>query len=431
VVDVRDDGDIAPQRVGDLLRFPVSGHPDILTGRGEQLRLPRQLSSGREPSRKKTARKWLINTRQRIDPGSLAPYHHVVTFHAALHPPAVLLVDDDHAHRRIMCDWLEPSGFATREAANAEEALAHMTGSPIGVAVCDVNIPGQNGVWLASEIRERFPDTAIIMATAAREIETAVASLRNQVVDYLLKPFDRHRLMEAVALGHDWHQAAVAQEGLHEALQDRLRNRRAAVASALAEAQEHVEDALHGLVEILNLHERDGRGHATRVARLATTIADEMGFGDAELEVMEQGALLHDIGKLDMPASILSKPAPLDEYEWRIMRTHPQVGYDLLKNQPRFAEAAELVLAHHEAYDGGGYPRGLEKTRIPLAARILAVADAYDSMTHPHTQRPAMPPVLAVEEIGRCSGRQFDPQCVEALGAVLVEAMENETHAAV
>jgi putative nucleotidyltransferase with HDIG domain len=269
------------------------------------------------------------------------------------------------------------------------------------------------------------------MATAGRDVEIAVASLRNQVVDYLLKPFDERRLSEALALGRDWHNAAVAEEGLHHALQDRLRARRAAVAAALAEAQDTPEQALEGLMAILQLHERDARGHATRVARLAVAIGDEMGFTDEELEVLEQGGLLHDIGKLDMPASILSKPGPLDENEWRIMRTHPQVGYDLLRSQPRFADAAEMVLAHHEAYDGTGYPRRLTATGIPKAARVLAVADAYDSMTHPHTQRPAMPPRLAVEEIARCSGTQFDPQCAEALGFVLTHALESETHAAV
>ncbi len=104
------------------------------------------------------------------------------------------------------------------------------------------------------------------------------------------------------------------------------------------------------------------------------------------------------------------------------MRTHPQVGYDLLSKQPRFAAAAEIVLSHHEAFDGTGYPRGLAGSDIPLEARILAVADAYDSMTQPHTQRPAMPPSLAVSEIERCSGRQFDPECAEALAPVLVDA---------
>ena len=344
-----------------------------------------------------------------------------------VHSHSVLLVDDDALLRGVVRSWVDELGFRTREAQSAEHALDELDAEPAHIAVCDVNMAGRSGVWLASQIRERFPDTAIIMATAARDIETAVASLRNQVVDYLLKPFERLRLCEALSLGLDWHNASAAQEGLHHALQDRLRSRRAVVAATLAEAQDTPESALEGLMAILQLHERDGRGHATRVARLAVSMGDEMGFGDPWLATLEHGALLHDIGKLDMPASILSKPAPLDEYEWRVMRTHPQVGYDLLKNQPRFADAAEIVLAHHEAYDGSGYPRGLERESIPVAARILSVADAYDSMTHPHTQRPPLSPALAVEEIGRCSGTQFDPECVGLLGRVLVDAMEKES----
>ncbi len=107
-----------------------------------------------------------------------------------------------------------------------------------------------------------------------------------------------------------------------------------------------------------------------------------------------------------------------------MMRTHPQIGYDLLSKQPRFAEIAEIVLNHHEAFDGSGYPRGLAGEDIPQAARILAVADAYDSMTQPHTQRPALSPAMAIDEIARCSGRQFDPRCAEALGPVLMHAGE-------
>jgi putative nucleotidyltransferase with HDIG domain len=347
----------------------------------------------------------------------------------------VLIVDDSVELRAQMCAWVDRLGYRAREADSAVHALAALDHDVSDIAICDVRLGGgsRNGVWLASQIRDRFAETAVIMATAGRDVEIAVASLRNQVVDYLLKPFDGRRLGEALALGRDWHNAASAQEGLHHALQvqDRLRARRAAVAAALAEAQDTPQQALEGLMAILQLHERDARGHATRVARLAVAIGDEMGFTDEELEVLEQGGLLHDIGKLDMPASILSKPGPLDENEWRIMRTHPQVGYDLLRSQPRFADAAEMVLAHHEAYDGSGYPRRLAAARIPKAARVLAVADAYDSMTHPHTQRPAMPPSLAVEEIARCSGTQFDPQCADALGLVLTHALESEAHAVV
>jgi diguanylate cyclase len=153
-------------------------------------------------------------------------------------------------------------------------------------------------------------------------------------------------------------------------------------------------------------------------------LADELDVDESSLLELYHSALLHDIGKLDIPSSILRKPALLDAEEWQIMRTHPQVGYDLLQKLPRFSRAAEIVVAHHESFDGGGYPRGLQGDDIPVGARILAVADAYDSMTIPHTQRPPMPPSMAVQEIERCSGSQFDPDIARALGDVLVHAVE-------
>lgn len=355
--------------------------------------------------------------------------HRAASYTPTMH--SVLVVDEDHALRSTVSSWIESSGFAVKEADCAEQALETMKRTPTEIALCDVSLASQDGVWLAWQLRTQYPQTAIIMATALRDCETAVSSLRNDVVDYLLKPFDRARVLEAVMLGREWHAAAAGAEDLHHALQDRLRTRRAALATLLAEAQTTHTAALDGLISMLQLHERDGRGHATRVARLTVTLADELNsHSEQELVELEHGALLHDIGKLDVPSSILSKSAPLDDQEWEVMRTHPQLGYDLLRTLPRFAGAASLVLAHHEAFDGSGYPRGLKGTQIPVGARILAIADAYDSMTHPHTQRPAMSPALAMNEIERCSGTQFDPQIAEALGTVLTHANEDErTHA--
>jgi putative nucleotidyltransferase with HDIG domain len=336
---------------------------------------------------------------------------------------SVLVVDDEPFLRDIATLWIRAAGYSAREAGSAEEGLAELRHTPADIALCDISMPGHDGVWLASQIRELFPTTAIVIATSLPDVEVAIASLRNDVVDYLLKPFNRARLSEALGLARDWHSAAAAGEELHQALKDRLRSRRVSVAAALAEAQDSDETALEGLMAMLQLHDQDGRGHATRVARLALALADEIGVnGGGALAALERGSLLHDIGKLDMPASILSKPAPLTDTEWRVMRTHPQVGYELVRKQARFADAAEIVLAHHESYDGTGYPRGLKREEIPLGARILAVADAYDSMTQPHIQRPPMPPAMAVSEIERCSGHQFDPMCAEALASVFIHA---------
>ena len=340
---------------------------------------------------------------------------------------SVLVVEDDNELRRQVTSWIESFGHEVQEAPSAEDALMAMAREPSDMAVCDANMAGKDGVWLAWRMRERHPQTAIVLATALRDCESAVSNLRNNVVDYLLKPFDRVRLLEALSLARDWHAAAAGDDDLHEALQDRLRTRRAVLAASLAEAQTTHVAALDGLISMLQFHERDGRGHSRRVARLTLALADELGLGDDEaLLKLEHGALLHDIGKLDVPAAILTKSAPLDDEEWEVMRRHPQVGYDLLKQ--RFAGAAELVLAHHEAFDGGGYPRGLKGDQIPIGARILSIADAYDSMTHPHTQRPPMPPALALDEIERCSGTQFDPCVADALGKVFAGVAEEHVH---
>lgn len=337
---------------------------------------------------------------------------------------SVLVIDDEPSLRTLVRRWVDSSGFRAREAESAEEALFAMEREVADIALCDVKMGGRDGIWLASQIRRLYPQTAIIMATGQNDLDTVVASLCNDCVDYLLKPFDRGRLTEALTLARDWHAASSGIDVLQHRLQDRIRGRRASIAAELAEAQDSESGAVDTLITLLQLHERDGRRHAVRVSRLAVAMGDELGLDDHALDVLERGALLHDIGKLDMPVAILAKPAPLDDEEWQVMRTHPRVGYDLLRNQARFADAAEIVLSHHEAWDGSGYPRQLRRDDIPLAARVLAVADAYDSMTQPHTQRPAMSPAMAVQEIERCRGRQFDPECAAALGPVLVHAVE-------
>jgi putative two-component system response regulator len=340
---------------------------------------------------------------------------------------SVLVVDDDISLRPMLAAWVNRFGFIAYEAPSAETALEHLEHTPADIALCDVNMPGHDGVWLAARIRERYPTTAVIMATSVDNADVAVSTLSNDVVDYLLKPFDSARLREALALGLDWHRASVGDEDLHQALQSRLRRRRADVAATLAQAQTSAQQAVDSLLSMLQMHEKDGRGHSTRVTRLAMALADELGIPDPDMEELEFGAMLHDVGKIDMPTEILCKPAPLNDAEWDVMRTHPQVGYDLVRKLPHLAGAAEIVLAHHEAYDGSGYPHGLKGQDIPLCARILTIADSYDSMTHPHTQRPAMPPAMAVQEIARCSGSQFDPEAAAAIGRVLQDATQEMT----
>jgi len=171
---------------------------------------------------------------------------------------------------------------------------------------------------------------------------------------------------------------------------------------------------------------RDGptAGHSHRVALYSLKIAGELGLREQELKTLSMGASLHDIGKLAIPDSILLKPGALSQEEWRIMRTHVQIGYDLVKQIPFLSEAAEIVLTHHERWDGTGYPRGLAGMEVPLGARIFAVADTLDAMTSDRPYRSAGSFREAHEEIRRLSEIQYDPQVCDGFLRIPVEVWE-------
>jgi putative nucleotidyltransferase with HDIG domain len=155
--------------------------------------------------------------------------------------------------------------------------------------------------------------------------------------------------------------------------------------------------------------------HAHRVADLAARIGRDLHYRDADLRRLRMAALLHDVGKIVLSECIVHKSGPLDRQERTAMRLHPELGYEIARRAPALAVAAEAILAHHEYFDGSGYPRGLQKRDIPLDARIIAVADAFDVITHERPYKSASPALDAVVEITGCAGTQFDPEVVESL----------------
>jgi putative two-component system response regulator len=159
--------------------------------------------------------------------------------------------------------------------------------------------------------------------------------------------------------------------------------------------------------------------HTTAVSRLAVAIGRRLGLRKQDLDHVELGALLHDVGKLEVPETILCKPASLDEHEWRTMRRHVESGERLLQRVIEMPVVLGIVRWHHERWDGDGYPDGMRGEEIPLAARIVAVADAFQAMIEPRPYRSRRTHDAALEEIRRNAGSQFDPGCVDALRAVV------------
>jgi putative nucleotidyltransferase with HDIG domain len=184
--------------------------------------------------------------------------------------------------------------------------------------------------------------------------------------------------------------------------------------AAMKRTEQAYDDTLEALAAALDFRDNETAGHSRRVTGYCLEIARLLGCSEAELRVITRGAHLHDIGKIGIPDAILLRPGKLTEAERTIMETHARIGYELVCRIGFLADAANLILAHHERYDGAGYPQGLVAEGIPLAARIFAVADTLDAMTSDRPYRRALPYAAARAEIIRESGHQFDPRVVAA-----------------
>ena len=194
----------------------------------------------------------------------------------------------------------------------------------------------------------------------------------------------------------------------------------------IRDISEQLRDAytgtLESLVTALDVRDQETRGHSMRVATHSVDVARMLGIKDEEeLAFVYRGALMHDVGKIGVPDAILLKPGKLTEEEWEFMRKHAAMGYKILAQVPYLRPAAKIVLAHHERWDGDGYPRRLKGEDIPLGARIFALADTYDAIISDRPYRAGQTPEAAFAEILRCAGSQFDPKVIEAFEAIFPE----------
>jgi response regulator RpfG family c-di-GMP phosphodiesterase len=332
---------------------------------------------------------------------------------------SVLVVDDETGARDLMARWLESSGYTVTTAATAEEALGRLQDQPSAVALCDIRMPGHDGLWLAGKIREQYPETAVIMATGVQTAGPAVETMRRGVIDYLTKPFGRERLREAVTRGLEFHHSAWDARLWRESLQQEMAIRRTRLNDAVTAIHVDGDEAVDAMLSMLTLTNPEAYAHAYRVAAVSVSIARTLGVAGQELAHIEHGGLLHDVGKLAIPEAILRKPAPLTEEEQSLVRRHPTLGSELIANVPYLRGAVSIVRDAHERMDGLGYPRGVHAADVSIGARIVCVADAYDTMTRPRVFRDAISPKEALFEVERCSGSQFDPLVVSAFRRVL------------
>jgi cyclic di-GMP phosphodiesterase len=330
----------------------------------------------------------------------------------------VLIVDDEPAVRDLMGRWVASLGLRVSLAASAEEALETLRTSHVDLAVIDVMMPGRNGLWLASQMQQAYPHTAVIIATGYTTLVDPEPG-ETPVADLLIKPFPRERFTLAVDRGRRWRKQALEELEWHARLSAELEERTDAVCTLIERCAGKPERELETLHAIARERMPETMAHCGRVARYAVSVAREMGVDRQLGDLLENAARFHDIGKAPMPESLLTKPSRLTPGEIAIMRRHVEAGTRILSATTGLREAAPVVMTSHEWFGGGGYPRKLAGAAIPLASRIIAVADAYDAMTQDRAYRVRLDSADAVSDLLRCSPTQFDPDIVDAFLAVL------------
>ena len=236
----------------------------------------------------------------------------------------------------------------------------------------DIRMPGKTGLELLEEIKGLDEDVMVIMISAVKDIESAIAAMSKGAYDYVSKPFKLNEVAFVANKALEKRRLVLENKEYQKQLEKMVEERTSELKQALIELDKTYNFTLRAMVTALDTRDTETQGHSLRVVRFTLKLAELMGISDKNtLKIYEYGALLHDIGKIGIPDAILRKPAELTAAEWQIMKSHPTIGYNVLQRIKFLEDAAQIVLHHHEAFDGSGYPDGLAGENIPLGAQDI------------------------------------------------------------
>lgn len=329
----------------------------------------------------------------------------------------ILLVDDEEANVRLLKRVLSDE-YDTVEALSGQEGLNLLKEHDISLIITDQRMPGMTGVQLLKESLAVRPEAMRILLTGYTDVQALIDAINSgHVYKYVPKPWDRDELKVTVKRAIETYE-----------LKQRNTQLVTDLTGALSQLEEVSLGTIRALADALDAKCDYTSGHSLRVSQYALLIGKNMGLTPEELRDLELGGILHDIGKIGVPESILWKPAKLSPEETAIMAEHPVKSAQIIGDLPSLQKAKRFVMHHHEFMDGSGYPDKLVGDAIPLGARIILVADAYDAMTSDRPYRNAIGHQRAIQELKKCAGRQFDPKIVDVLVGVLGEGAEPNPH---
>src|SRR5258705_10175229 len=319
----------------------------------------------------------------------------------------ILIVDDDRQVREVLHQIFLHAGYHCRLAQDGRDGVASFKASRPPLTVTDLKMPLMSGIELLQQIRATDADAAVIVLTGAADVKTAIESLKLGAYDFIMKPVNVDELLIAAERALERRQLLIERRAYQAMLERRVEEATQHLTAAYQELEQTYGTTLEALGSALDTRDIGTESHSRRVHGYALATAKEYGVPQELVRDLAHGVLLHDIGKIGIPDAILLKPGPLTPEEWKVMRTHPEIGKRLIERIPFLRGAVPIVYSHHEKWDGSGYPRALGGEDIPLGARIFAVVDAFDAMTFDRPYSKAIAFDAAQAEIKRCAGTHF------------------------
>jgi len=340
-------------------------------------------------------------------------------------PPKVMVVDDEILNRKLIESMLKPQGYQVLTAVDGEDCLAKIEDDPPDLILMDIMMPNMNGFEVVTKLKakENLALIPIVMVTALQDVGDRVKALEVGADDFLTKPVDRMELRARVrsllkVKAYNDHMVNYRQELETEVAKQtlELKNASLKIAEAHSKLREASLETIFRLARAAEYKDEDTGNHIISMSRISAYLAERLGLNSVVVERILYASPMHDIGKIGIPDRILTKNGPLNDEEWSIMRMHTVFGGQILEGSNiGFLRLGEVIaLTHHEKWDGSGYPHGLSGTQIPLAGRIVAVADVFDALMSKRPYKPPLTIAQTVDIIKAGRGTHFDPAVVDA-----------------
>lgn len=334
----------------------------------------------------------------------------------------ILAVDDQSFVADMVALWLTESGYDCDVAVSAHQALAMLGQNKYDLMISDVTMPDMSGIELLAQVKENFPNLAVLMATGVDDRKTAIQAIQLGAYGYIIKPFSLNEFLINVANALERSRLTRESRNCMDILEEEVRER-------TAEVRRREEEIALRLISAAGHRDEETGQHIKRIGLYSVVLASALGWDDERIEHLRVGAPMHDVGKIGIPDSILRKPGRLSPEEYQVIKQHPRIGAGILGGSkiPLLQTAADIALCHHEKWDGSGYPEGLSGESIPESARVVAIADVYDALSNDRVYRSMYQEKEVMEIMEKKRGSHFDPDIFDCFMANL-PAMEKILH---